>query len=308
MEDNIYTDNHSRTLLLQGEHKGYRYFIVTYGTHPCAYVENKGGHKNYMDDELSTVEVHGGFTFLGEMFETDCLGWDYIHFGDYIHSPYVYSSFGKKWTIEEIHLEVIRVIDQLIDISEKEIKEMPKFRVGDKVFYKILGLEGEVFDYDEKYNKYLVGFKRFKGHDGFDISKDKKLEIEQKGYKGQCWWCTGNFLELLKDDKEMPGVKNECKKHKLSYQQHPDPVGETGLSCNTWIQDKQLEMVNHPQHYAFKYEPIDVINDWGLDFNLGNTVKYIARCERKGNKLQDLEKAKFYLEDEIRRLKENGIK
>ena len=65
------------------------------------------------------------------------------------------------------------------------------------------------------------------------------------------------------------------------------------------------EMVNHPQHYAFKYEPIDVINDWGLDFNLGNTVKYIARCERKGNKIQDLEKAKFYLEDEIRRLKEN---
>lgn len=70
-------------------------------------------------------------------------------------------------------------------------------------------------------------------------------------------------------------------------------------------EDEKLEMVNHPQHYAFKYEPIDVINDWGLDFNLGNTVKYIARCERKGNKIQDLEKAKFYLEDEIRRLKEN---
>lgn len=71
-------------------------------------------------------------------------------------------------------------------------------------------------------------------------------------------------------------------------------------------EDEKPEMVNHPQHYAFKYEPIDVINDWGLDFNLGNTVKYIARCERKGNKIQDLEKAKFYLEDEIRRLKEKS--
>lgn len=67
--------------------------------------------------------------------------------------------------------------------------------------------------------------------------------------------------------------------------------------------NEKKEMVNHPDHYKFKYEPIDVINDWGLDFNLGNTVKYIARCERKGNKIQDLEKAKFYLADEIERLK-----
>ncbi len=68
--------------------------------------------------------------------------------------------------------------------------------------------------------------------------------------------------------------------------------------------NEKKEMVNHPDHYKFKYEPVDVINDWGLDFNLGNTVKYIARCERKGNKIQDLEKAKFYLADEIKRLKE----
>lgn len=76
--------------------------------------------------------------------------------------------------------------------------------------------------------------------------------------------------------------------------------GPKGL-CSDPVGPKP-EMVNHPQHYAFRYEPIDVINDWGLDFNLGNTVKYIARCERKGNKIQDLEKAKFYLEDEIRRM------
>lgn len=80
------------------------------------------------------------------------------------------------------------------------------------------------------------------------------------------------------------------------------------VEVETVKEDEKPEMVNHPQHYAFKYEPIDVINDWGLDFNLGNTVKYIARCERKGNKIQDLEKAKFYLDDEIRRLKKNGIK
>ena len=37
------------------------------------------------------------------------------------------------------------------------------------------------------------------------------------------------------------------------------------------------EMINHPQHYNMgKYEAIDVIEDWQLNFNLGNTVKYIS--------------------------------
>lgn len=57
------------------------------------------------------------------------------------------------------------------------------------------------------------------------------------------------------------------------------------------------DMVNHPNHYnKGKYEVIDVIEDWGLGFSLGNAIKYIARCEHKGNKKQDLEKALFYLE------------
>lgn len=40
--------------------------------------------------------------------------------------------------------------------------------------------------------------------------------------------------------------------------------------------------VNHPSHYTSgKYECIDVINDWGLDFCLGNAVKYICRAGKK---------------------------
>lgn len=64
--------------------------------------------------------------------------------------------------------------------------------------------------------------------------------------------------------------------------------------------------VNHPSHYAEgrKYEPIKVINDWDLDFNLGNTVKYISRAGRKGDKLEDLEKALFYLKEAINNEKE----
>jgi hypothetical protein len=62
------------------------------------------------------------------------------------------------------------------------------------------------------------------------------------------------------------------------------------------------EAVNHPPHYAFsEYEPIKVIRAWGLSFALGNTVKYAARAGRKdpAKRIEDLKKARFYLDDEI---------
>lgn len=63
--------------------------------------------------------------------------------------------------------------------------------------------------------------------------------------------------------------------------------------------------VNHPSHYAAgrKYEPIEVISDWKLDFDLGNAVKYISRAGRKDplKTREDLEKAIFYINDYITR-------
>lgn len=57
------------------------------------------------------------------------------------------------------------------------------------------------------------------------------------------------------------------------------------------------------------YEPIEVINDWGLNFNLGNAVKYIARAGRKGDfndHIADLDKAIDYITYERDRLLEFG--
>lgn len=60
------------------------------------------------------------------------------------------------------------------------------------------------------------------------------------------------------------------------------------------------DLVNNPSHYTYgKYEVIDVIEDWNLNYRLGNAIKYIARCEHKGNKKQDLEKAIWYIRREI---------
>lgn len=55
--------------------------------------------------------------------------------------------------------------------------------------------------------------------------------------------------------------------------------------------------VDHPKHYNFsKFETIDVIKSWDLDFCLGNVIKYISRAGRKLDEIEDLKKAKFYLE------------
>ncbi len=59
-------------------------------------------------------------------------------------------------------------------------------------------------------------------------------------------------------------------------------------------------MVEHPPHYTFgKYEVIDVLVDWKMDFLLGNVIKYVARAGRKGSKSEDLKKARVYLERAI---------
>ena len=67
------------------------------------------------------------------------------------------------------------------------------------------------------------------------------------------------------------------------------------------------EHVNHPLHYnTGNIEVIDAILDWKLNFCLGNAVKYIARCEHKNNKIEDLKKAIFYLNREIEESEKNG--
>jgi hypothetical protein len=63
---------------------------------------------------------------------------------------------------------------------------------------------------------------------------------------------------------------------------------------------ENLDMVNSPAHYQGKnFEVIDIINDYSLNFELGNAIKYILRADKKGNKKQDLEKAIWYLNHEL---------
>ena len=73
------------------------------------------------------------------------------------------------------------------------------------------------------------------------------------------------------------------------------PVPET-----ITMEEPKADPVNHPAHYKVGgVETIDFIEAKGLTYHLGNAVKYISRADHKGNRKQDLEKAKWYLERAI---------
>ena len=72
---------------------------------------------------------------------------------------------------------------------------------------------------------------------------------------------------------------------------------------------KMTDMIN-PDHYRGdrQFEPIEVIEDWGLGYHLGNALKYISRNRRKPNEdpVEGLRKAIWYLEREIKLIEALG--
>lgn len=71
---------------------------------------------------------------------------------------------------------------------------------------------------------------------------------------------------------------------------------------------KEVDIVNHPPHYNAHpsgVECITVVEHMG--FNLGNAIKYVWRADEKGNALEDLRKAKWYIEREIAKRERDAL-
>jgi len=71
------------------------------------------------------------------------------------------------------------------------------------------------------------------------------------------------------------------------------------------------DSVDHPKHYGGAdnpYEAIKVVEAWELNFNLGNVLKYVSRAGKKGDTLEDLKKARWYLDREIGNLEKASLK
>lgn len=114
--------------IADGEYKGFKYYVLNLGTHPCSYVdvtETKlcGCHYDsinidchygltYSEPTLATVDKEGWF-----------VGWDYAHYDDYagyeVKFPLNLRSNGKKWTTEEMVSECKAVIDQILNILKE---------------------------------------------------------------------------------------------------------------------------------------------------------------------------------------------
>lgn len=108
--------------------------------------------------------------------------------------------------------------------------------------------------------------------------------------------------DLLADDWMLYGelcadVKKEVQNYRYDNQPNPD---------NKDAKDECFDAINRPAHYCKdrRIQPINVIEDWKLGFNLGSALKYISRAGRKDDRIQDLEKAVFYLNREIELSKE----
>jgi hypothetical protein len=77
---------------------------------------------------------------------------------------------------------------------------------------------------------------------------------------------------------------------------------------NTFTQDgtngvQPVDVVNHPKHYTSHPSGIECIQvTEHMSFTLGNAVKYIWRADLKADRLEDLRKARWYLDREIARL------
>ena len=118
-------------------------------------------------------------------------------------------------------------------------------------------------------------------------------------------------------------VKHELRKaQKLAESAHDHEVGRVKGLLDTitqgavrrriqgWNPDdnpnylvRQVDVVNHPAHYKVGgIEVIDFIESKNFSYNLGNVIKYVSRADHKGNKLEDLKKAQWYLTREINNL------
>lgn len=127
--------------IAEGTHKNLKYYVLNFGTHPCAYVDVTDTELRCMDYSSIEIECHGGLTYSRDTLHTVdktgwFIGWDYAHYGDFAGYEMLYSQFessGKHWTTQEIVNECEAVIDRIIELIKVkgEMKRRPNISYTD---------------------------------------------------------------------------------------------------------------------------------------------------------------------------------
>lgn len=122
-------------------------------------------------------------------------------------------------------------------------------------------------------------------------------------------------LKVIKVDKSIVECNIIADEYNIPYKKNIPIQFEEIAKNGTAITEEKEEMVNHSNHYAWLkelcgIEPIDICRH--LDFNCGSAVKYLLRKGKKEmnlsereQRVQDLSKAIFYLQDEIDMIKKS---
>ena len=160
MKEMTYGIRKKSEVLYSGEYKGHKFAILSLGSHPTAYVENKMDITDCYDCRLYNVGVHGGFTYCGtghwneESTKISWLGWDYAHYGDYCYGDT--SQDSKQWTTAEIYDEVKSVIDQIVAVEE--YNDSPEYKA---IRDMILAAENDDRDIQRACKKlYSAGYRK----------------------------------------------------------------------------------------------------------------------------------------------------
>ena len=120
MQEMIYQQQRIPPMRLAGGiHREISFYVLSLGTHPCAYVDVAPlGDKAISEKD---IECHGGVTYRRYYLATvdhrgDFIGWDYSHCTDYSGAlPFLDFGDRKKWTTAEMVAECKNVIDQIVE-------------------------------------------------------------------------------------------------------------------------------------------------------------------------------------------------
>lgn len=145
-------------------------------------------------------------------------------------------------------------------------------------------------------------------HEDYCPECEKVMTPPEAGYSKEitCEACGETFIHRKdKPTGRWPKYCPEClpkyskvpKKKEETVQTIAEKIVKAIEESEVKAVPKNEDVINHPSHYTRgNIEVIDFIEDQQLPYHLGNVIKYIARAGHKGDKLEDLKKARWYLD------------
>lgn len=135
--------------------------------------------------------------------------------------------------------------------------------------------------------------------EGCGVTFVHKKEKAQGRWPKYCPECLPKYSKVPKKKEVDVTLENMAAKRKEVDETLANMIAKTLEEPE--VKAVEEDVINHPSHYTRgKIEVIDFIEDQQLPYHLGNVIKYIARAGYKGDKLEDLKKARWYLDRYIK--------